>query len=93
MKHFLTDDTGFAAYLYLRGLTILEGTVGNPRFRRRRFFVFEMHEMIPRLKEEFYARSPVLIAPLEYTEARTYISRYLKQDIDKSKYTLNDTIK
>lgn len=93
MKYFLTDDTGFAAYLYLRGLHILEGTIENPEMRRRRFFVFEQHEIIAKLKEEFYARSPVLLSPLEYTEARTYISRFLKQDIDKSKYTLNDTIR
>lgn len=92
MKVFLTDDTGLAAYLYLRGVHILEGTVANPENRRRRFFVFETHEVISRLKEEFYARSPVLMSPLEYTEARTFISRYLKQDLDKAKYSLNDTI-
>ena len=92
MKVFLTDDTGLAAYLHLRGVRVLEGTVANPENRRRRFFVFETHEIIPRLKDEFYARSPVLLSPLEYTEARTYISRFLKLDLDKSKYALNDTM-
>lgn len=81
MKHFLTDDTALASYLYLQGITIIEGTLENPNHRRRRYFVFREEPRITQLQEEFYGRVSVVV-PLDYQEARTHISRFLKVDIE-----------
>lgn len=90
--YYLTDDTALAQYLYLRGVGILEGTIHNPNHNRRRFFVFEQHDEIPALREEFYNRTSVVV-PLDYQEARTYISRFLKIDLSNPERYLNGTIK
>lgn len=90
--YYLTDDTALAQYLYLRGIGLLEGTIPNPNHNKRRFFIFEAHKAIPKLREEFYNRTS-LVVPLEYQEARTHISRFLKVDLPNPQQYLNDTMK
>lgn len=89
MRAFLTDDTALAAYLYYKGIKIHEGTVENPTHRKRRFFVFDTDPRIKELREEFYNRSGYVV-PLEYSEARTLISRYLKFNFSKEKELITD---
>lgn len=91
MTYFLTDDTPLASYLYLKGETIMEGTLENPNHKKRRLFIFQKTRDLMQNRQDFYDRVTT-VEPLEYMESRRHISRYLKVTVrDADKY-LNDTI-
>lgn len=84
MKYYPTDDTALASFLYLKGVKIVQGTTPNPKHPRRRFFIFIEDGKLADLIKQFYERR-ALVVPIEYQEARTYISRFLKVDIKNPK--------
>lgn len=90
-KYFTTDDTALATYLYMKGVTIMEGTTTNPAHRKRRMFIFINEPKVKSLQHKFYGRTATVI-PLDYQEARAHISRFLKLDVAKPERFLDDTI-
>lgn len=91
MNYFLTDDTPLAAYLYLQGEVIMEGTVHNPNHKKRRLFIFQETDSLLQHRKDFYERD-AQVEPLEYMESRRHISRYLKVTVRDADRYLNDTI-
>lgn len=80
MKLLTTDDTALAAYLYLMGVDFLKGTV-KTEIKNRRAFVFKKQDGIYKMIEDFYQRE-TKVAPLDFQEARSQITKWLKTDIN-----------
>lgn len=74
-----TDDTALAAFLYLKGVHFLHGTI-QTNHRKRRAFVFKDSSELSNLVSSFYNREEQ-VAPLDFQEARAAISKYLKVDL------------
>ena len=83
MKHLLTtDDTALAAYLHLNGVNFIHGTI-QTEVKHRRAFVFREQDGIYKMIQEFYDRE-AMVTPLDFQEARSQITKWLKNDITNS---------
>ena len=76
-----TDDTALAAFLYLKGVHFLHGTVKTDH-PKRRAFVFKDTPDLSNHISSFYNRSEQ-VAPLDFQEARAAVSKYLKTDLSQ----------
>lgn len=83
-KYFVTDDTALAAYLYLCGLKFVEATISSEGSRRRKYLIYDTAER-PTMEEDFYLRR-TSVSPLDYHDARVYVSRFLKRQIDDPRF-------
>lgn len=82
MKLLTTDDTALAAYLHLKGVRFIHGTIRTEE-KKRRAFVFDEEDGIYKMIDEFYSRS-AMVTPLDFQEARSQITKWLKNDITNS---------
>lgn len=83
MKHLLTtDDTALAAYLNLKGITFIHGTI-KTEVKKRRAFVFKEDDGVYKMIQEFYQRE-AMVSPLDFQESRRQVSTWLKNDITNS---------
>lgn len=80
MKHLLTtDDTALAAYLHLKGVYFIHGTI-QTEVKKRRAFVFKEQDGIYKMIKDFYSREAT-VSPLDFQESRSQITKWLKNDI------------
>lgn len=79
MRYKTTDDTALAAYLHLKGVKLLHGTIETSN-KKRRAFIFEDFDGLLKLVDSFYNRTEQ-VAPLDFQEARAAITKYLKVDL------------
>lgn len=82
MKLLTTDDTALAAYLHLMGVDFVHGTI-QTEVKHRRAFVFKEQDGVYKKIQEFYSREAT-VTPLDFQEARSQISKWLKNDITNS---------
>jgi hypothetical protein len=63
-NQYRTTDLYYAAYLKVAGVRFVETVRENGRV----YFVFERQEGLRDLKNQYYARVPIKIAPLSYAD-------------------------
>lgn len=78
-KYFFTDDTAFAAYLYLRGYEFMQGTIWGRDRKRKRYIIIKQPNLNTD-EDDFYLRKTA-VSPLDYHDARIAVSRFLKQEV------------
>lgn len=83
MKFLSTDDTALATYLYLNNVDFIKGTV-RTEVKKRRAFIFKEQAGIYKMIDDFY-NNRVVVKPLDYQQARSQISKWLKTDITNIK--------
>ncbi len=78
-KFFVTEDTAFAAYLYLLGYQFKQGTVWTENSYRKKYVVFDDDKRVEH-EEDFYLRR-TSVAPLDFQDARIQVSKFLRREI------------
>lgn len=80
--YFVTDDTALATFLYMKGFTFIEATLTNRNNPKRKKFIMYDRPDREQLEDDFYKRRPMLVAPLDYHDAKVAVSRFLRTTVE-----------
>lgn len=81
-EYFVTDDTALANFLYMQGFQFIEATLTNRNNPRRKKFIMYDRPDRAQLEEDFYSRKPIMMAPLDYHDAKVQVARFLKTTVE-----------